>query len=358
MPIRVALFGVGNCASSLVQGLEYYKGLTAESPPAAGLMHNELCGYRIADIEIVAAFDVNKNKVGKDVTRAIFVKPNNASVFSRPPKKGVAVSAGFLGDGIAARLQNCFPLTNKSESIVDVLKQSRAEIAINFLPTGSKETTRFYAEACLDARVALINGIPEFIASDPAWVKKFEKAGLPCAGDDVMSQVGATIVNCALLELVRSRGQTVEQVVQLNRGNNMDFQNLCQVERIDSKMVSKAVPLVLRAGTNNILAGPADFDPTLRPDEKVAHITIAGQQFGGRRYRLSAKLSVEDSPNSAGTIVDAIRLMKVSLDRNLTGYQEWSAYFFKHPLMPLSLERGRELVETFAARGERKNPDV
>lgn len=347
--IKVALIGVGNCTSSIVQGLSHYRGITAASDPTPGLMHNVIGPYTIDDIEIVAAFDVNANKIGQDLAKAIFSKPNNATRFSDVAKTDVNVSPGFIGDGIARELLGKFPLTERPDSVVRTLRESGAHIAVNAIPTGSRLATDFYAQACIDAGVAFINGIPEFVASTPEWIAKFEAAGLPCAGDDVMSQVGATITNRVLLELALMRGQTVTSVVQNNYGNNADFQNLVCRDRITSKSISKAAPLIFSGRSNSVVAGPGDYDKELRDDEKVAKITVIGEQFGGVEYRIDAKLSVEDSPNFAGVMVDAIRCMRLSLDRGLTGYQDWSCFFFKSPYRQVPLFEGRHLVEKFIA---------
>lgn len=346
--IKVAIVGVGNCASSFVQGLEYYKGVDEPSPPVPGLMHNNFGGYLIRDIEVVAAFDVNGNKIGKDIAEAIWVAPTNSRKFADVPRKGVAVSPGFLGDGIAPHMRDYFPLQETPDRVVDVLKETGAEICISFLPVGSQEATRFYAQACLDARVAFINGIPEFIASDPEWAEKFRQAGIPCAGDDIQSQVGATILHRMLVGIVRERGQVIENSYQLDIGGNMDFDNLTDRRRLASKKISKTDPVIYEAGTGNVKVVPADYIPFLG-DNKIAYINIKGRQFGDFPFEIELKMSVEDSPNNAGVMVDAVRAMRLSIDRKLIGYQEWSAYFFKHPLHLTPLKEARQMVEDFIA---------
>ncbi len=346
MKIKVAIVGVGNCASSFIQGLEYYRHVDETSPPVPGLMHNNFGGYLIRDIGVVAAFDVNGNKIGKDISEAIWILPTNSRKFADIPHKGVAVSAGFLGDGIAPHMRDYFPLREAPERVVEVLKENGAEILVSFLPVGSHEATRFYAQACLDTGVAFINGIPEFIASDPEWAEKFKQAGIPCAGDDIQSQVGATILHRVLVGIVRERGQVIENSYQLDIGGNMDFDNLTDRRRLASKKISKTDPVIFEAGTDDIKVVPADYIPFLA-DNKIAYINIKGRQFGDFPFEIELKMSVEDSPNNAGVMVDAVRAMKLSLDRKLSGYQEWSAYFFKHPLHLLPLREARRVVEDF-----------
>ena len=346
--IRVAVLGLGNCASSLLQGLERYKSVDDSSTPVPGLINNSIGGYGVSDISVVAAFDVNANKVGKDVAEAIWVQPNNARRFADVPQKGIAVSPGFLGDGITPHMQGYFPLQEAPEDVVNVLRRSRAEMCVSFLPTGSKEATHFYANACIEAGVAFINGVPEFVASEPEWVRKFERAGLPCAGDDIKSQVGATIVHETIVELIRERGLTIANTYQLNVGGNADFDNLSNEKRLTSKRLSKTRTIARRAGTENVRAGPAGYIPFLG-DRKDAIIRIEGEQFGGIPYRMSIDLSIDDSPNSAGVMIDAVRLMKLSLDRKLVGYQDWSAYCFKHPLNSVSLAEARTIARNFIA---------
>lgn len=346
MRIKVALVGVGNCASSFVQGLEYYRHVDEKSAPVPGLMHNNFGGYLIRDIEVVAAFEVNDTKIGKDISEAIWVSPTNARKFADVPNKGVAVSAGFIGDGIAPHMQGYFPLREDPEHVAELLKRSGAEICVSFLPVGSQKSTRFYAQACINAGVAFINGIPEFIASDPEWAEKFRQAKLPCAGDDIQSQVGATIIHRTLVSLVRERGQVIENSYQLDIGGNMDFDNLTDRQRLTSKRVSKTDPIIFEAGTENVKVVPADYIPFLS-DNKIAYINIKGRQFGDFPFEIELKMSVEDSPNNAGVMVDAVRAMKLSLDRKLVGYQEWSAYLFKHPLHLLPISQARKVIEDF-----------
>jgi len=346
MKIKIAIVGVGNCASSFIQGIEYYKHVDETFPAVPGLMHNNFGGYLIRDIEVVAAFDVNGRKIDKDISEAIWVPPTNSRKFAEVSRKDIAVNAGFLGDGIAPHMQDYFPLQENPGQVIEILKRSGTEICILFLPVGSQKATRFYAQACIEAGVAFINGVPEFIASDPEWVKKFEKAGIPCAGDDIQSQVGATILHRALVSLVRERGQVIENSYQLDIGGNMDFDNLTDRQRLASKKISKTDPVIFEAGTEDVKVVPADYIPFLA-DNKIAYINIKGRQFGDFPFEIELKMSVEDSPNNAGVMVDAVRAMKLSLDRKLAGYQEWSAYFFKHPLHLLPLKKARQVVEDF-----------
>jgi myo-inositol-1-phosphate synthase len=346
MKIRMAIVGVGNCASSFIQGLEYYRQVDETSSPVPGLMHNNFGGYLIRDIGVVAAFDVNGDKIGKDVSEAIWTPPTNSRKFADVPYKGVTVSAGFLGDGIAPHMRDYFPLREAPQRVVEILKESGAEILVSFLPVGSREATRFYAQVCLDAGVAFINGIPEFIASDPEWAERFKRVGIPCAGDDIQSQVGATILHRVLVGIVRERGQVIENSYQLDIGGNMDFDNLTDRRRLASKKISKTDPVIFEAGTDNIKVVPADYIPFLA-DNKIAYINIKGRQFGDFPFEIELKMSVEDSPNNAGVMVDAVRAMKLSLDRKLSGYQEWSVYYFKHPLHLLPIGEARRVVEDF-----------
>jgi myo-inositol-1-phosphate synthase len=312
-------------------------------------MHNSIGGYLIRDIQIVGAFDVDKRKVGKDISKAIFAKPNNATRFADVPKKGVRVQAGHLSDGIAEPLLGWFPLISTSrKALVRALRKCNAEIAINFLPTGSKRATEFYATACLQAGVAFINGIPEFISSNPKWAAKFERAGLPVAGDDIKSQFGATILNEMFLRLMRLRGVVATSSKQKNRGGNFDFKNLMSGGRLASKKISKTDVLVAEAGEAKVRAGPTGYCPYLC-DTKIADICVRGTQFGGLPFCLKAKLEVEDSPNCAGVMVDAVRLMKLSLDQGLSGNQRWSAWLFKHPLKIVSITEARTSIENFVA---------
>ena len=322
--IKIAITGLGNCASSLIQGLEYYKKVDGNSPPVPGLMHNVIGGYKLRDIKVVAAFDVDKRKVGKDVAEAVFSPPNCTKKFSDVPKIGVKVQKGPVLDGIAETTKDFF-LVDPSQKPVDVKKaiqESGAEILINYLPVGSEQAVRFYAQEALDAGVAFINCMPVFIASDGPWAKRFEDAGLPCIGDDIKSQVGATITHRTLVKMFADRGVKIERTYQLNVGGNTDFMNMLERQRLKSKKLSKTEAvqsnLPERLPADKIHIGPSDYVPWLN-DNKIAFIRIEGRKFGDIPIVLDCRLDVEDSPNSAGIVVDAIRCAKLALERKTGG---------------------------------------
>lgn len=342
--IRVAVVGVGNCCSSLVQGLHYYLN---DDGRAAGLAHPIFGGYSISDIEIVAAFDVNSAKIGQDLAKAIFETPNNAARFSEVKATGVVVKPGFLGDGIAPHMEYKIPVSKEASQFSDTLAISKPDMCILYLPVGSYDAARYYAEECLKSRVALINGMPEFIASDLEWSERFRAAGVPCAGDDIQSQVGATILHRTLMNLVHQRGHRVVNTYQLDIGGNADFDNMMDRSRLKSKRISKTGALVADAELTDVTVSPAEYVPHLA-DNKIAYINISGIQFGGLPFSIELKLSVEDSPNNAGIIVDVIRAMKISLDSGACGYQEWSPYYFKHPLKHVQLDVARSIIERMA----------
>ncbi|CAN5749269.1 inositol-3-phosphate synthase [soil metagenome] len=345
--IKIGIIGVGNCASSLIQGLEYYKDVDENSDPVIGLMSNSFGGYLIKDIQIVAAFDVNALKVGKNISEAIFAEPNCTKKISDVPNKGVRVSTGPILDGVALHMREKFPLVETPDDIDSILKESEAEILVNYLPAGSIEATHYWAEKALEYKIAFINAIPAFTSSDPEWARRFQEAGIPCAGDDIKSQVGATIVHRMLTQLVLDRGQSVDDTYQLDIGGNTDFENMMTGDRYKFKRESKTEAISWHGKIGAIKLGNVDYVPHLK-DNKVAYINIRGRQFGDIPFEIETKLSVEDSPNSAGVMVDAIRAMKLSLDRGLSGYQEWSAYFFKHPLKQYTDQEARALVSAFA----------
>lgn len=344
--IKLAIVGIGNSANSLIQGLSFYKDIDERSMNNIGLIQNSIGGYLIKDIEVVAAYDVNANKIGADIADAIWVLPNNSKKFTDVKKSGIKVMPGALFDGIAPHMINDFPIKEDPNSFVDSLKQSKAEICVSYLPVGSKLATEFYANACIESNVAFINGMPEFIASDPLWVKRFQEARIPCAGDDIQSQVGATALHRLLVSFIRERGQTILNSYQLDIGGNSDFNNLTDRNRLTSKKISKTYPVIKESGTEDVKVIPADYIPFLL-DNKIAYINIKGEQFGGFPFEIELKLSVEDSPNNAGVMIDAIRNMKLSLDRKLYGYQNWSAYYFKHPLKLISLQEAKKIVDDF-----------
>ncbi len=369
-PIRIAIVGVGNCASALVQGIHYYRDKSPED--AIGLMHWEIGGYRPSDIRVVAAFDIDARKVGKDVAEAIFAPPNCTTVFCRDiPPTGAVVRMGRILDGVADHMRNYppertfvvadLPEPGKDE-IVGSLRESGAEILINYLPVGSEEAARFYAECALEAGCAFINCIPVFIASDPDWEGRFSAAGLPIIGDDIKSQIGATITHRVLAKLFADRGVVLDRTYQLNTGGNTDFLNMLNRERLASKKVSKteAVQSMLDAPLppENIHIGPSDYVPWQR-DNKVCFIRMEGRIFGDVPMELELRLSVQDSPNSAGVVIDAIRIAKLALERGIGGALLGpSAYFMKHPPRQLPDPVARELVERFIAGEDEREIDL
>ncbi len=355
--IHVAIVGVGNSASALVQGVEYYKN-TAENKNVPGLMHVNFGGYHVRDVRFVAAFDVNKKKIGKDLSEAIFIEPNCVAKFAKVPPLGVKVSPGPVLDGVAAHMKETFNVYEVNEraaaDVVKILRESGAEILINYLPVGSREATRFYAQAALDAGCAFINCIPEFIASDPIWSRKFEENRLPIAGDDVKSQLGATILHRNLVRLCVDRGVIVDETYQLNLGGDTDFQNMTVEERLKTKRISKteAVKSLVPYDVPTRI-GPSDFVPFLG-NKKICYIWLKGRKFGDRPLMISVKLEVEDSPNSAGVVIDVIRAVKLALDRKIAGpLISISSYAFKHPPLQVPDSVAKGWVEDFI-RGKRE----
>jgi myo-inositol-1-phosphate synthase len=341
--IRAAIIGVGNCASALIQGTFYYKNVD-ESEFVPGVSHVVIGGYHIGDIEWVAAFDVSKHKVGKDLAEAIFAPPNVTPKFAPIPEKlGVTVSPGPVLDGVAPHMRERFAPIEKEVTlgeVVDVLKESKADVVINFLPVGSEKATRFYAEAALEAGVAFINGMPVFIASDTkeGWPQKFQEKGIPLTGDDIKGQLGATVLHRTLVRLMHMRGVKVEETYQLNIGGNTDFENMLVEERLKSKRISKteAVTSVLPYGRElaekgKVRIGPSDYVPFLG-NTKIAYIYIKGTAFGGFPVTIETKLTVDDKSMFAGAMIDAIRGTKIAKDRGIGGpLISVSAPFFKHP---------------------------
>ena len=355
--IKLAIAGLGNCASSLIQGIEYYKHKD-DDDDCIGLMHYDIGGYKPGDIEVVAAFDIDSRKVGKDVSEAIFMPPNCTIVFYPDiPYKGVDVKKGPVLDGIAPHMANysddkAFVASNDEPcDVVKELKDSGAEVMINYMPVGSEQATRFYAQAALDAGVGYVNCMPVFIASDPGWAKKFEERGLPIVGDDVKSQIGATIVHRTLARLFNDRGCKLDRTYQLNTGGNTDFLNMLNQDRLKSKRISKteAVQSVLDDPlmADDIHIGPSDYVPWQK-DNKICFLRIEGRIFGDIPIDLELRLSVEDSPNSGGCTIDAIRVCKLAMDRNIAGpLTEISAYTMKHPPIQYPDHVAREMVEDF-----------
>lgn len=354
-PIRIAIVGVGNCATALLQGLEYYQRPRAS---AAGLLHRAIGGYTPADVQVVAAFDVDARKVGKPLEQACAAEPNCTAWFvKRLRRHGVTVHMGPVLDGVAAHMAGyprarTFVLAKrKAVDVAAALRQTGADILLNYLPVGSERATKAYAEACLAARVSLVNCMPVFIASEPRWAARFAARGIPLIGDDVKGQLGATILHRALAKLFQIRGVAVDRTYQLNVGGNTDFLNMLNQERLRLKKVSKteAVQSVLgrRLLDENIHIGPSDYVPWQR-DRKVCFLRLEGRGFGDCPIELEARLSVEDSPNSAGMAIDAIRCLRVARDRHLRGpLLSVSAWTMKHPPKPMDDERARELVEAF-----------
>ena len=341
--INLAIVGVGNCASSLVQGVAYYQNGGANEQ--IGLMHWDLGGYRPKDIRVVAAWDVDERKVGRDVAQAIFAKPNCTAVFcDHVPETGARVAMGRILDGVAEHMEGWpddrrfvpadLPQPEKQD-VVDVLRDTRADVMINYLPVGSQQATEFYAGCALDAGVAFVNCIPVFIASDEQWAKKFDQAGVPVIGDDIKAQLGATIVHRVLTDLFRKRGVKLDRTYQLNTGGNTDFLNMLERSRLTSKKISKteAVQSVAehRLDAENIHIGPSDY-VAWQNDNKVCFLRMEGQLFGGVPMNIELRLSVEDSPNSAGVAIDLIRCARIASDRGLAGpVKPAAAYFCKHP---------------------------
>jgi myo-inositol-1-phosphate synthase len=351
--IRVALVGVGNSASALIQGTQYYKD-AKENTTVPGLMHVNFGGYHVRDIKFVAAFEVNKNKIGKDLSEAIFTKPNCVVKIADVPNLNVKVSPAPIMDGVAPHMREVFNVydekTQGNADVIKVLKDSRANVLVNYLPVGSREATRFYAQAAIDAGCAFVNCMPEFIASEQEWSKKFEAAGLPVAGDDIKSQVGATILHRNLVRLCLDRGVIVDETYQLNLGGDTDFLNMTVEERLKTKRISKTeavtslVPYELPTRI-----GPSDYVHFLN-NKKICYITLKGRKFGDRPITLNAKLEVEDSPNSAGVVIDLIRAVKIALDRKIKGALiSVSSYAFKHPPIQVPDSTAKQWVEDYIA---------
>ncbi len=349
--VRIAIVGVGNCASSLVQGLEYYKEASPEDR-VPGLMHVELGGYHVRDVEVVAAFDVDAAKVGKDVAEAIFTAPNNTITFSDVPPTGVTVQKGRTLDGLGTYYRQVVTESDAPEvDVVQVLKDNRADVLVCYLPVGSEQAARHYAQCALDAGVAFVNALPVFIASDLAWAKKFRDAGVPIVGDDIKSQVGATITHRVLAKLFEDRGVELDRTYQLNFGGNMDFMNMLERERLVSKKISKTQSVQSQLeeplAKDNIHIGPSDHVPWLE-DRKWAMIRLEGRNFGDIPLTIEMKLEVWDSPNSAGVIIDAVRCAKLALDRGIGGPLIGpSSYFMKSPPVQFTDEEAHRMVEAF-----------
>jgi myo-inositol-1-phosphate synthase len=349
--IRLAIAGVGNCASSLVQGLEYYRDADpTEDVP--GLMHVELGGYHIRDIEVVAAFDVDAGKVGLDVGKAISAAPNNTIRFADVPHLGVLVQRGPTFDGFGEYYrQTCEESPAEPVDVAAVLRDTRADVLVSYLPVGSEQAQKYYAQACLDAGVGFVNAIPVFIASDPEWAAKFTAAGVSIVGDDIKSQVGATIVHRSLARLFEDRGSVIDHTYQLNFGGNMDFMNMLERSRLKSKKLSKTQSVTSQIdqgiSDHDVHIGPSDHVPWLN-DRKWAYIRLEGRNFGDVPLVVELKLEVHDSPNSAGVIIDALRCAKVAMDRGIGGpVLPACQYFMKSPPWQVHDDQARDALEAF-----------
>jgi myo-inositol-1-phosphate synthase len=358
--VRVAIVGVGNCASSLVQGVHFYRN-APEDETVPGLMHVTLGGYHVSDIEFSAAFDVNARKVGRDLSEAIFAEPNNTYKFSAVPKLDVPVRRGPTMDGLGRYLSDV--ITESSEQAADVvrvLKETETDVVVSYLPVGSENATRWYAERILEAGCGMVNCIPVFIASDPKWSRRFEEARLPIIGDDIKSQVGATITHRILTNLFRERGVRLDRTYQLNFGGNTDFMNMLERERLESKKISKTQAVTSqmigrKLDADNIHVGPSDYVPWLE-DRKWCYIRMEGTTFGNVPLNCELKLEVWDSPNSAGVVIDAVRCAKLALDRGIGGpLISPSSYFMKSPPQQFTDDEARRRMEAFIRDKEISN---
>jgi myo-inositol-1-phosphate synthase len=349
--VRVAIIGIGNCANSLVQGAHYYKNaaLDAEIP---GLMHATIGGYHVSDIEFSAAIDVVEGKVGKDLSEAMWAEPNNTVKFAEVPHLNIPVSRGMTHDGLGKYVQQKVKKApGPTDDIIGILKETKTDIVVNFLPVGSEMATKWYVEQAIEAGCAFVNGIPVFIASSPYWSKRFEDAKLPIIGDDVKSQVGATITHRVLTNLFKDRGVHIDRTYQLNFGGNMDFYNMLERDRLESKKISKTNAVTSQLpydlGAENVHVGPSDYVPWLT-DRKWCHIRMEGRAFGDVPLQLELKLEVWDSPNSAGVIIDAVRCAKLALDRGIGGpLIAPSSYFMKTPPVQFTDDEARKMVEEY-----------
>ena len=357
--VRVAVVGVGNCATSLIQGVHYYRDASPEQT-VPGLMHVELGPYHVRDVEFVAAFDVDDKKVGKDLSEAINASENNTIKICDVPTLGVEVQRGPTLDGLGKYYRETIEESAAEPvDVVQVLKDSGADVLVSYLPVGSEQADKFYAQCAIDAGVAFVNALPVFIASDPVWAKKFEDAGVPIVGDDIKSQIGATITHRVMAKLFEDRGVTLDRTYQLNVGGNMDFKNMLERERLESKKVSKTQAvtsnlhgeLAGKTSDRNVHIGPSDYVAWL-DDRKWAYVRLEGRAFGDVPLNLEYKLEVWDSPNSAGIIIDAIRAAKIAKDRGIGGpIHAASTYLMKSPPIQMPDDQGRERLEQFI-RGE------
>ena len=350
--IKVAIVGVGNCASSLVQGVHKYRDVSSEDDDVPGIMHPNVGGYTIGDIEFVAAFDIDLSKVGKDLSEAVFTPPNNTMKFADVPHLGVNVERGMTHDGIGKYLSDVVQKSpGPTSDIVGILRERECDVVVNFLPVGSEMATKWYVEQVLAAGCGLVNCIPVFIAKEDYWQKRFNERGLPVIGDDIKSQVGATISHRVLTRLFEDRGVKIDRTYQLNFGGNTDFLNMLERDRLISKKISKTGSVTSQLdhdlGDGNIHIGPSDYVPWME-DRKWCYIRMEGQLFGGAPINLELKLEVWDSPNSAGVVVDAIRCCKLAMDREMSGaVLAPSAYFMKSPPVQYTDDVARQMVDAF-----------
>ncbi|TMS00396.1 inositol-3-phosphate synthase [Nonomuraea basaltis] len=353
--VRVAIVGVGNCASSLVQGVHYYKDADPDTR-VPGLMHVKFGDYHVGDVEVVAAFDVDAKKVGRDLSEAIVASENNTIKITDVPPTGVTVQRGHTFDGLGEFYREIIDESDEAPvDVVQVLRDNQVDVLVSYLPVGSEEADRFYAQCALDAKVAFVNALPVFIASDPVWAQKFTDAGVPIVGDDIKSQVGATITHRVLAKLFEDRGVELLRTYQLNFGGNMDFMNMLERTRLQSKKISKTQSVTSQIphemGKADVHIGPSDHVPWL-DDRKWAYVRLEGRSFGDTPLNLEYKLEVWDSPNSAGIIIDAVRAAKIALDRGIGGpILSASSYFMKSPPKQFSDDEARDYVEKFI-RGE------
>jgi len=351
--VNVAIIGVGNCASSFVQGVHFYRE-AKDDEFVPGLMHVNLGGYHISDINFVAAFDIDKNKVGKDLAKAIYTTPNNTYKFCDVPKTGVKVERGMTHDGLGKYLSEIIEKApGPTADIVSILKETKTDVVVSYLPVGSEEATKWYVEQILAAGCGFVNCMPVFIGREAYWQKRFADAGVPVIGDDIKSQVGATITHRVLTRLFRDRGVKLERTYQLNFGGNTDFLNMLERERLESKKISKTNAVTSQLdydmGPDNVHVGPSDYVPWLQ-DRKFCHIKMEGRTFGDVPLNLDMKLEVWDSPNSAGVVIDAVRCCKLALDRGLSGTIVGPAsYFMKSPPIQFGDEECRQRTEAFIA---------
>ncbi len=351
--VRVAIIGVGNCANALIQGVHYYRD-AADDAEIPGLMHATIGGYHVRDIEFSAAFDVVTTKVGKDLSEAMWSYPNNTIKFADVPYLNVPVHRGMTHDGIGKYLsQKVEKASGPTDDIIKILKETKTDVVVNFMPVGSEMATKWYVEQIIEAGCGFVNGIPVFIASSPYWGKRFEDAGLPIIGDDVKSQLGATITHRVLTNLFKDRGIHIDRTYQLNFGGNMDFYNMLERERLESKKISKTNAVISQLpydlGEGNVHVGPSDYVPWLT-DRKWCHIRMEGRAFGDVPLQLELKLEVWDSPNSAGVVIDAVRCAKLALDRGIGGpLTAPSSYFMKSPPVQYTDDEAHRLVGEFIA---------